>query len=260
MASDNSNSTSGVLLIILPGIVKTLAIISIVAIGIFGVLRESTGTSDLLADYQFEPSLIRSYNPVFGNKDAKVTVIEFLDFQCPGCGAISPIVDQIREEYKGDVKFVFKMFPLPIHANAEISAQSAMAAAKQGKYFEFGTKLFAYQDNPGLSQITQEKVATELNLNMEQWNKDRKSQEIAKQILFDKTDGYKALLPLKEGEKPTSSVDSTPTFVFIKDGQILYKTNVMSADEFRARLDALLDKQPVAKPEAKVESTPEPAK
>jgi protein-disulfide isomerase len=153
-------------------------------------------------------------------------------------------MNQISEEYKNEVRFVIKMYPLPKHANAEISAESAMAALNQNKFFEFGDKLFAYQDAPGLSSRTQEQVATELNLDMTQWNKDRKSDQITKQIKWDQEDGRRAVLPVSEGSTQTASVDATPTFVFMKDDKILYKSNGMSVDEFRAKLDKLLDKAP----------------
>ncbi len=242
------HTTYDAFMMIAPGIAKIVAAIGVIATGIFVVLPSIYGVSNQLDGYTANPGLIRDYNPVFGNAKSNVTVLEFLDFQCPGCKAFSPVFKQVSEEYKGDVRFVQKMFPLPIHANSEISAQSAMAAAKQGKYFEFGEKLFAYQDTPGLSQRTQEKVATELGLNMDQWNKDKRSKEVAQQILWDKEDARKAVLPLKEGSKETGPVDSTPTVVFIKDNQILYKSNGLSADEFKAKLDALLGKAPAKAP------------
>ena len=237
------HTTYDAFLSIAPGLAKIVAIIGIVAAGIFVVLPNITGTSTGL-DQTSNPGLIRDYNPVFGKTDSSITVVEFLDFQCPGCKALSPVIKQIREEYKNDVRFVDKMYPLPIHANAEISAQSALAAAKQGKYFEYSDKLFAYQDAPGLSQRTQEQVATELGLNMDQWNKDRKSKEIAQQVAWDKVDGRNAVLPLKEGSNETGAVDSTPTIVFMRDNKILYKSNGISSDEFKAKLDKLLGKEP----------------
>jgi protein-disulfide isomerase len=249
------HTTYDAFLMIAPGLAKIVAVVGIVATGIFVVLPNLTGTASNL-DQTSNPGLIRDYNPMYGKKDSNVTVIEFLDFQCPGCKGLSPVAKQIREEYKNEVRFIDKMFPLPIHANSEISAQSAMAAAKQGKYYEFGEKLFAYQDAPGLSQRTQEQVATELGLNMDQWNKDRKSKEVAQQIAWDKVDGKNAVLPLKEGATETGSVDSTPTLVFMKDNKILYKTNGLSNDEFKANLDKLLGKAPTATSETPISDTP----
>ena len=249
------HTTYDAFLSIAPGLAKIVAIIGIVAAGIFVVLPNITGTSTGL-DQTSNPGLIRDYNPVSGKKDSNITVVEFLDFQCPGCKGLSPVIKQIREEYKNEVRFVDKMYPLPIHANAEISAQSAMAASKQGKYFEFGEKLFAYQDSPGLSQRTQEQVATELGLNMDQWNKDRKSKEIAQQVAWDKVDGRNAVLPLKEGSNESGAVDSTPTLIFMKDNKILYKSNGLSSDEFKTKLDKLLGKPAAVSDQAPKTDTP----
>src|SRR5260370_157836 len=51
---------------------------------------------------------------------AKVTLVEFGDFQCPACGAAYPVVTQILCAYKGKINFVFRNYPLPIHQKAKI--------------------------------------------------------------------------------------------------------------------------------------------
>src|SRR6185369_17631925 len=82
-----------------------------------------------------------------GPKDAKVTLIEYGDFQCPACGTYYPMVKKINEEYGDKVLFVFRNFPLyTIHPNAGISAQAAEAAGLQGKYWEMYDLLFQKQD------------------------------------------------------------------------------------------------------------------
>jgi len=234
------NSTYDVFLMIAPGLAKIIAVVAIAIVGIFVVLPNLTGTTSKL-DESSVPTLVRDFNPMFGKKDANITVVEFFDFQCPGCKSLSPVIKQVREEYKNEVRFVSKMFPLPMHANSDISAKSAMAAAKQGKYFEFSDKLFAYQDTLGLSQRTQEQVAVEIGLDMNQWNNDRKSKEIEQQIAWDMADGKNAILPLKEGSTETGPIDSTPTLVFMRGDKIMYKTNGLSSDELKANLDRLLN-------------------
>jgi thiol-disulfide isomerase/thioredoxin len=184
--------------------------------------------------------IVRDFNPVFGKENATVTVVEFADFQCPGCKAMNPVVAQIKEEYKDRVKFVFKVFPLPIHNNAQSAAQSALAAAKQGKYFEYADRLYSSQEEPGISPENQLQIAKDLNLNIEQWQQDRDSKEVKSEVSLDFNDGRTASIPSKLGPTQFSSVDSTPTFVFIKDGKVLYKKNGISSDEFRANLDELL--------------------
>ena len=185
--------------------------------------------------------LVRDFNPTKGPKDARVTVIEFLDFQCPACKAIHPVEINVSKKYDSKVRFVFKMFPLKaIHPNAESAAKSALAAAKQGKYFEYADKLFANQSEPGINLTNQEQFAKDLGLNLDQWKQDRESAEIEKYIKTDYSDGVNAQIPNVSNPLQTDSIDSTPTFVFIKNGKIQYKTNGLTTDEFSQKLDELL--------------------
>jgi len=81
-----------------------------------------------------------------GNKNAKVTLIEYSDFQCPFCQRFTPTVKQILEEYDGQVRFVYRHFPLTsIHPQAQKSAEAAECAGEQGKFWEMHDKLFENQ-------------------------------------------------------------------------------------------------------------------
>ena len=94
-------------------------------------------------------NLVRSNNYMTGNKDAKVTIVEFGDYQCPACGAAHPIVKSVLEEYKDNtnVNFVFRHFPLDsIHPNAHISSEAAEAAGAQGKFWEMHNILYERQE------------------------------------------------------------------------------------------------------------------
>ena len=84
---------------------------------------------------------------IFGNKDSKVVLVEYGDFQCPGCGSVHPTVKALSEKYEGQLAFVFRNFPLTsIHPNARAAAATAEAAGKQGKYWEVHNTLFESQD------------------------------------------------------------------------------------------------------------------
>ncbi|KKP87346.1 MAG: DSBA-like protein thioredoxin domain-containing protein [Microgenomates group bacterium GW2011_GWC2_46_7] len=83
---------------------------------------------------------------VKGPKTAKVTVVEFSDFECPFCIRAFPTVEQILKEYKNDVRFYFMQFPLTqIHPNAQKAAEASLCAADQGKFWEFHDKLFTLE-------------------------------------------------------------------------------------------------------------------
>ncbi len=94
------------------------------------------------------------------------------------------------EKYPNDVKLVIKHFPLPIHGYAKEAATAALAAGRQGKFWEIHEKLFANKDD--LSEAKVETIARELGLNMEQFNEDLKDSAIASLIERDMKNGHQA--------------------------------------------------------------------
>lgn len=90
-----------------------------------------------------------------GNKNAKVTIIEYSDFECPFCARFHPTMVQLISEYKDDVRWVFRHFPLSsIHPNAQKASEAAECAAEQGKFWEMTDKLFEKQAvGVGLAQL-----------------------------------------------------------------------------------------------------------
>jgi protein-disulfide isomerase len=103
-------------------------------------------------------------SPERGPKTAKVTIIQFSDFQCPFCSRVEPTISDLEKEYGKDIRVVWKNNPLPFHQNAMPAAKASVAAAAQGKFWEFHDKLFA--DQAHLDDATYEKYAKELGLNM----------------------------------------------------------------------------------------------
>lgn len=128
---------------------------------------------------------------VYGNKDAKVVLIEYGDFQCPGCKAVAPQVKQLAEKYKDDLAFVYRNFPLTtIHPNARAAAASAEAAGKQGKYWEMHELLFAAQEDWSTADVNNRNdtflgYAKQLQLDTEKFKTDTASKEITQKIDFD---------------------------------------------------------------------------
>lgn len=97
--------------------------------------------------------------PAKGPKTAKVTIVEWSDFQCPFCSRAIPVLKQIEDTYGKDVRVVFRHQPLPFHQNAPLAAEASLAAHEQGKFWEYHDKLFANQtalDRPALEKYAQE--------------------------------------------------------------------------------------------------------
>jgi protein-disulfide isomerase len=106
-------------------------------------------------------------SPSFGPKDAKVTIVEWSDFECPFCSRVGPSLKQIKETYPKDVRVVFRHQPLSFHPNAKGAAEASMAAHEQGKFWEYHDKLF--QNQKALDRANLEKYAQELGLNVGQF-------------------------------------------------------------------------------------------
>jgi protein-disulfide isomerase len=126
---------------------------------------------------------------VHGPENAKVTIFEFSDFQCPYCKRGYDTMKELAQAYPNDVKFVFKNLPLPFHPHAKPAATAAIAAGKQGKFWEFHDALFENQANLGDKFYLE--TAQKLGLNMDKFKKDLTSPEIAKQIEDEMAAGSK---------------------------------------------------------------------
>lgn len=111
-------------------------------------------------------------SPVRGNPDASVVVIEFSDFQCPYCAQAASAVDSFVDAHESEVLFVYKHLPLTqIHPQAVPAALAAWAAQQQGQFWPFHDALFARQDSLGDDLYVE--IATELGLDLDQFNRDR---------------------------------------------------------------------------------------
>jgi protein-disulfide isomerase len=128
-------------------------------------------------------------SPVKGPANAKVTIVEFSDFQCPYCKRGFETMEAVAKAYPKDVKIAFKHFPLPFHKEAEPAARAAWAAQQQGKFWEFHEALFNNQDKLGAEFYIQ--AATDLKLNVEKFKTDMASEAAAKQVKADTEIGQK---------------------------------------------------------------------
>ena len=88
---------------------------------------------------------VEAKGPARGPAAAKVTIVEFSDFQCPFCGREAPVIDKLMKEYDGKIKLVFRHFPLDFHPFAEKAAEAGACAADQGKFWPLHDKMFGNQ-------------------------------------------------------------------------------------------------------------------
>lgn len=126
-----------------------------------------------------------------GSESNKIILVEFGDYQCPGCEGAYPNVKTLMEEYGNDVTFVFRNFPLTsIHPNARAAAATAEAAGLQGKFWEMHDMLYGNQDDWSSLDTSKRtdifnSYATTLGLDLEKFKTDVAAKPVAQKINFD---------------------------------------------------------------------------
>ncbi len=206
---------------------KRFAIILVIAGSIGGIFwygssRPVVPTSELLT--------VVADDWIKGNKDASVTVVEYLDFECEACGAYYPVVKRLSEEFGSEVRFVNRYFPLPGHKNSMTSALAAEASGRQGKYWEMHNIVFENQRDWGEKQEPDPKIfenyARQIGLDMDQYVKDITSQELKDRIERDRRSGQKL------------NLQGTPSF-FLNGEKI---ENPRGYEDFKALIESEISK------------------
>lgn len=131
-----------------------------------------------------------------GNPNAKVTLEEFGDFQCPTCGAFYPEVKKMEEEYGDRLKVIFREFPLvPPHQHALEAAQAAEAAGLQGpdKFWQMHDKL--YENQKAWSDVKDVMpafidYAKQIGLDTDRFSRDFSGEEVSRRIFQDGKRGH----------------------------------------------------------------------
>jgi protein-disulfide isomerase len=152
---------------------------------LMGVVAVSLGCVrvDLPRAVDAGPIEVPAHSPRRGPDSARVTLVEFGDFQCPACGAVEPTVKGVLATYPNDVALVFVNLPLSIHANALGAAEAFLAAARQGQAWEMHDQMFAHQQ--ALSDADLDQYAQVIGLDLVQFDADRSSPEIADEVAQD---------------------------------------------------------------------------
>jgi len=192
--------------LILPG---AIVLAALMISGTLIMTRSSEGVTDPNATpkpKKVEVSI--DDDPMLGNVKAKVTIVEFSDYQCPFCRSFwSDTLPQIKKDYidTGKARLVYRDFPLGFHPGAIPAAQAANCANEQGKYWEMHDKIFSEQAKKGTATIqfsnSELKLwAKQLGLKTPEFNSCFDSNKYSEEIAKDTTDGTAA------------GVTGTPTF------------------------------------------------
>jgi protein-disulfide isomerase len=166
----------------------------IVVIGFFSLTGNDSAAGEAIAPTQPTAPTgsvkvqIEDNDPVLGNPDAEISIVEFSDFQCPFCARANSgaIADFKNSDYfkNGDVNLVFKQFPLTsIHPFAQNAAEASLCAQDQGKFWEYHDILFSNQGS--LDDASLKAYAAQLGLDTEAFNScldsDEKKSEVLKE-------------------------------------------------------------------------------
>lgn len=170
---------------------------------VWGLVALSNSTSNSSSQTITAPPISKD-DITEGSPSAKVSLVEYSDFQCPACAAYNPLVNQLLTEFEGKIFYAYRFFPLSqVHKNAMVSAQAGYAAYKQGKFKDMENTLFsnqndwAQQDNPQSIFI---EYAKKMGLDIDKFKKDMDSDEAKNKIQKDSSQGTDI------------GVNSTPTF------------------------------------------------
>lgn len=137
---------------------------------------------------RFDPKMKKNLDvagsPFKGPEDAAVTVVEWADFECPFCKMMVPVMESLVERFPGQVRVVYKFYPISSHKNGEPTARAAIAAMEQGKFWEAHKYLFDHQGQ--LEAADLEKMANELKLDVPKWKQDTTSDATSSMLKKDR--------------------------------------------------------------------------
>lgn len=146
--------------------------------------------------------LVRPDTHFYGNPDAKVTIVEFGDFECGACRRAEKSASEIRKKFGDKIRFAFRQFPLmAIHPQSEKAAEASECAAQQGKFWQAVDTFYANQSD--LSMAALSRYASEMGLDSRKFVGCLQKGEMAKRVLRDEEDGR----ALGVHETPTFFID-----------------------------------------------------
>lgn len=162
-------------------------------------------------------------DPYTGPQNAKVTVVEFADFECPYCQEAFPIVREMETLYKDKVKFIYRDFPVEyLHPEAPKAAEAAECAHEQNKFWQMHDKLFINQDKLQIPDL--KNYAQQIGLDVNRFNNCLDSGKYETEVSDDLQDGINA------------GVTGTPTW-FVNGTKVV---GVIPAADFKKLLDLSL--------------------
>ncbi|MDI6717948.1 MAG: thioredoxin domain-containing protein [Patescibacteria group bacterium] len=210
----------------------SILIWSVIILGIVGIVfgiiavvkNENLQTSGVLLD----PVAADDYYK--GPENAKITLVEYSDFQCPACATFASMLKKLQADFPNDLKIVYRHFPLPNHKWAMAAAEAAEAAEEQGKFWEMNYAIF---DNQAMWSNSDDTVSEFLSLaqlfklDIAQFKVDAGSDKVRQKIEKNLTSGQR------------NKINATPTF-FLNGNQIKNPNNY---EDFKKLIEREINKK-----------------
>ena len=175
-------------------------------------------------DYSKKYTIPVDHSPLRGPRDAKVTIVKFVDFQCPFCARFYPPIQEILKAYPNDVNFMIKQYPLAFHPQAKVASRAVLAAGVQGKYWEMVDAIMALNAS-GLNYDKFKEIAGNLGLDVQKFEQDYKEKEAEWEKIIE--------ADMRLGQQ--IEVRGTPTFYI--NGK---KTRARTFEEYKKEIDEIL--------------------
>ncbi len=206
--------------------VLTIIVVLLLAAGVYVFILVQEHIDQIEGDSTVNTYFDTTDDPMKGNPDAKIVIVEFADFQCPFCFQAFPVMRELMDTYQDDVKFVYRDFPITdSHPQAEKAAEAGECAQAQDRFWEMHDKMFLNQAD--LTVPALKEYAEEIGLDTDLFDQCLDSGTFETEVAQDFSDGIAA------------GVTGTPTF-FINGRPF---TGTISYDSLAQIIEQLIDLQ-----------------
>ncbi|WP_234412183.1 Na+/H+ antiporter NhaA [Nocardioides sediminis] len=162
------------------GVLLSAVLASLLGWAMFAFAARVLGEGDAALPRTLSVPVDPAEDHVLGDVDAPLTLVEYLDYECPFCARVSGVGDELRAHFGDRLRYVVRHFPLTVHPHAELAAYAAEAAWRQGRFWDMHAMLFDHQDELELEDLAG--YAGVLGLDVEQFLRDLDDEELQHRV------------------------------------------------------------------------------
>jgi protein-disulfide isomerase len=162
------------------GVLLSAVLASLLGWAMFAFAARVLGEGDAALPRTLSLPVDPAEDHVLGDVDAPLTLVEYLDYECPFCARVSGVGDELRAHFGDRLRYVVRHFPLTVHPHAELAAYAAEAAGRQGRFWDMHMVLFDHQDELELEDLAG--YAGVLGLDVEQFLRDLDDEDLQHRV------------------------------------------------------------------------------